>query len=64
VKTNEEIRAIRRSQEINLKAFQSVLSEVKLGMTEFEIAALMKIWHIKLGATGESFEPIVAFAEE
>lgn len=64
VKTNEEIRAIRRSQEINLQAFQGVLAEVKLGMTEFEIAALMKMQHIRLGATGESFEPIVAFTEE
>ncbi|MCK9272203.1 Xaa-Pro peptidase family protein [Candidatus Gracilibacteria bacterium] len=63
VKTSEEIELIRKSQEINLKAFEVVLDKIRLGMTEFEIAKLIKIAHLKLGATGESFEPIVAFSD-
>lgn len=33
-------------------------------MSELEIANLIKIKHLEFGASGESFEPIVAFSED
>lgn len=63
IKQTEEIELLRQSQQTNLKAFELVSKNIKLWITEAEIARLIKIKHLELGADWESFEPIVAFRE-
>lgn len=61
VKSAKEISLIRRACEIAEDAFLLLLPEIKEGMTENEVAALLEYNMRKLGASGTSFETIVAF---
>lgn len=60
-KDNEEIKNLKKSQSINEKTFERVKKLLKNGMTELEIAWLIKTIGHELGAEDISFEPIVAF---
>ncbi|MDE6059540.1 MAG: aminopeptidase P family protein [Clostridia bacterium] len=61
IKTSKEIALIEKACEIAEDAYLSLLPEIKEGMTESEVAALLEYKMRKFGASGVSFETIVAF---
>lgn len=60
IKTEEEIENIRKAVEIGDKVFSYILGEIKEGVLEKDLAALMEFQMKKLGGEGPSFETIVA----
>ncbi len=63
VKNMEELACIRRASEIAEEAFGSLLGELKEGMTENEVAALLEYKMRRAGAQDRSFETIAAFGK-
>lgn len=63
VKDADEIKNISLACEATDKAFLSLLPEIKEGMTENEVAALLEFYMRKFGASGTSFDTICAFGE-
>ena len=63
IKEDYEIDSIKKACEITDKAFVQLLGEIKEGMTENEVAAELEYLMRKGGASGTSFDTIVAFAE-
>ena len=61
VKNAWELSCVQRACEIAEDAFNLLLPEIKEGMTETEVAALLEYNMRKLGAQGLAFETIVAF---
>ncbi|MBQ7323728.1 MAG: aminopeptidase P family protein [Clostridia bacterium] len=61
VKNEWELSCIQKACEIAEDAFLALLPEIKEGMTETEVAALLEYNMRKLGAQGVSFDTIVAF---
>ena len=61
IKDNEEIKKLKKSQEINEETLKRVLKLLRPGITELEIAWQIKVIGHELGAEDISFEPIVAF---
>ena len=61
IKTEDELANIAKACEIAEDAFNLLLPEIKEGMTETEVAALLEYNMRKLGAQGVSFDTIVAF---
>lgn len=61
VKNDWELECIQKACEIAEDAFLELLPEIKEGMTEKEVAALLEYKMRKLGAEGTSFDTIVAF---
>ena len=61
VKNEWELDNIAKACEIAEDAFNELLPEIKEGMTEMEVAALLEYKMRKLGAEGLSFPTIVAF---
>jgi Xaa-Pro aminopeptidase len=60
VKDAAEIATMRRAADVADQAFEQLLDEIKVGMTEREIATLLEQHMIELGASGTSFPTIVA----
>ncbi len=60
VKTDEEIAKIAASQVFNQTCLKKVVSQIKPGVTEREIAAQLTYEYLRAGAK-PSFDPIVAF---
>ncbi|MBQ3054048.1 MAG: aminopeptidase P family protein [Clostridia bacterium] len=60
IKTKEEIAAIEKACEIADEAFERVYPLMKEGISELEVAAMLEYEMKKQGATGVSFETIVA----
>lgn len=63
VKDEEEINKIRKACEITDNCFTHLLSYIKTGMTEKQIALEIEMYFKTHGADGVSFEPIVAIGE-
>ena len=63
VKTAAEIENIRTACKITDKAFTQLLSTIKEGQTESEVAAQLEYLMRKFGASGTSFDTIVAFGK-
>ncbi|CEI71799.1 M24 family metallopeptidase [Romboutsia hominis] len=63
VKSKEEIELIKKACEITDEVFSEVISEIKEGMTELEVSALLQYHALKKGASDMSFEPIVVSGE-
>lgn len=59
-KDEEEISVMRKAQEITDRAFEQILSYIKPGVTESEIAARLTYLMQSMGAERNSFDPIVA----
>jgi len=59
-KTPDELAKIRIAVEITDKTFSSMLEFIKPGITELEVSAEITYTHKKLGASKDSFDPIVA----
>jgi Xaa-Pro aminopeptidase len=60
VKSSREISAIRRSVELNSRAFEQAAKHVRTGMRETELAAELDYRMRRQGAEGPAFETIVA----
>jgi Xaa-Pro aminopeptidase len=60
VKDRAEVRAIRRAVAVTDTVFSELLPLLKPGVTELDIAAEISYRQRRHGATGDSFEPIVA----
>ena len=63
VKEDYEIDFIKKACEITDAAFVKLLGEIKEGMTENEVAAVLEFLMRKGGASGTSFDTIVGFGE-
>lgn len=59
-KDEDELEAMRRAQKITDEAFRAVLSFIRAGMTEREVAARLVYEMMRRGADKVSFDPIVA----
>ena len=59
-KDEEELDAMRRAQKITEDAFRAVLSYIRTGMTEQEVAARLVYEMLRRGAEQVAFDPIVA----
>ena len=59
-KDEEELEAMKKAQKITDDAFRAVLSFIRPGMTEREIAARLVYEMMRMGADKVSFDPIVA----
>lgn len=60
VKEPEEIALIQKASDITKEAFLEILPQVKHGMYEYEIEAIMTSCFIRNGANGHAFEPIIS----
>lgn len=60
IKTAEEISKIEKAIKISEDALLATLPEIKVGMTEIEVAAILEFNQRKRGANGASFDTIVA----
>lgn len=63
IKQPDELNRIRRACEISVKALRSTLPFIRAGVSENDIAAELEYRIRKLGASGVSFETIVASGE-
>ncbi|WP_163652791.1 Xaa-Pro peptidase family protein [Listeria sp. PSOL-1] len=60
VKTEAELKAIQTACEIADAAFEHILGFIKVGMTEIEVSNELEFFMRRNGATGSSFDTIVA----
>lgn len=60
VKDAEEIAALRQACDVSVRALEELLAEVRVGMTEIEIARLLELRMGLLGAPDRAFDSIVA----
>ncbi|MEZ4701447.1 MAG: aminopeptidase P family protein [Rhodothermales bacterium] len=60
VKAKAEIDAMQRAQDVTDAVFDELLGVIRPGMTELEVAAEIVYRHMRRGASGMSFDPIVA----
>ena len=63
IKTEEELSNIIKSASITDKVFDLVLENIKIGMTEVEVANFIEQSFLRLGGEKLSFDTIVAFGE-
>lgn len=63
IKDDGEIPLIRHAAQITDKVFKKILSIIRPGVRECEIAAEISYWHRRFGAESDAFEPIVASGE-
>ncbi|MGM9943354.1 MAG: M24 family metallopeptidase [Lysinibacillus sp.] len=60
IKSEDEITTIKKAAEISDAAFSHILSIIRPGITEVEIANELELYMRKLGATSSSFDMIIA----
>jgi Xaa-Pro dipeptidase len=58
IKTPEEIEKHRKAIQISEQALERTLANLKLGMTERQIATMLSQFQTELGGSGDSFHPI------
>lgn len=63
IKDDEEIEAMKEAIKITDDIYQEVIKHIYVGMTEYEISALVHYYSIKAGAQKMSFDTIVASGE-
>ena len=63
IKNEWELDNIAKASEIAEEAFLKLLPQIKEGMTEIEVSALLEYYMRTLGAQGLSFDTIVAFGD-
>ncbi len=63
VKTKSEISNIKRACKIAQTALYQVLPQITVGMTEKEVAEILEMQMVCMGAEGTSFDTIVAFGK-
>lgn len=60
IKTDEELKKLQDSANIVVKVIEWLKTVIKPGMSEIEVAKMISIKILELGAEGNSFSPIVA----
>lgn len=60
IKSEDEIHLIKEAIKITANAFKKVLTEVKSGMKEYELEALIAYEFIRNGSSGHAYPPIIA----
>ena len=60
IKDDSEIEKLKSAVEITDKAFEKIISEIKLGMSEKELALKLEFYQKKLGAEANAFDFITA----
>lgn len=60
VKTEEEIQKIEAACRLTDEIFAKIIPEIKVGMQENELGALIQYFSLKEGASGMAFDPIIA----
>lgn len=60
IKSDEEVETIQKAIEITEDAFEHILSYIEVGMTEIQVANELDFYMRKQGASGVSFDTIVA----
>lgn len=60
IKTDEEIACITKAQRIAEAAFTKLLSNMRVGQTEKQIAAVLEFFMLEMGSDGVSFDTIAA----
>lgn len=60
VKEPEEIALIQKASDITRQSFLEILPQIKAGMYEYEIEAIMTSCFIRNGANGHAFDPIIS----
>lgn len=60
VKSSQEIQLIQKACQVTDEIFAELLPEIKIGMQENELGALIHYLSLKKGATAMAFDPIVA----
>lgn len=60
IKEEKEVAFIEKANNIAIKAFKALISEIKIGMTEKELANKLVFLMKEFGGEKESFDPIVA----
>jgi len=63
IKDAEEIAALQKAADLTYRGYQKIVESLKVGVTEEELALEFEIFCRKNGASGLSFEPIIAFGE-
>ena len=63
VKDEEEIQAMLKTIEITDKIYQNVVDHIRIGMSEYEICALVQYYSFAAGAQQMSFDTIVSSGE-
>ncbi len=61
VKTADELRMIRQSQKLNEQVLKMAITEVRVGISEAQLAWRIEVLAHEIGASDVSFPPIVAF---
>lgn len=61
IKTEDELRQLRKSQKLNEQVLKLAIEQVKRGMTEVDLAWKIQLIAHDLGADGLAFDTIVAF---
>lgn len=59
-KEDDEINFIKKACSITDTVFESVIKEIKVGMSELELSALIQYFSLKNGAEGMAFDTIIA----
>ena len=59
IKTSEEIEKLRASSKLADECYEYIVTQIKLGMTEIEIAKMIDEYFLSHGASAVSFETIV-----
>ena len=60
IKSQEEIQKIEAAQRIAEAAFQKLITAIRPGMTEKQVASVLDFYMMDLGADGISFDTIAA----
>jgi Xaa-Pro aminopeptidase len=63
IKDNSELRALKKSAALLWKGFLHIRKNLKVGITESELALLFEWYSRKNGAEALSFKPIIAFGD-
>ena len=63
IKDPKEIEALKKAQDLTARGIQKVIEELRVGVTEEELALNFEIFCRKNGASGLSFSSIIAFGE-
>lgn len=63
IKEQEELEIVKKAVELTDQIYQKVIKEIKVGMSEYEISALVQYYAISSGAQQMAFDTVVATGE-
>lgn len=63
LKESKEVAALKKAAELTWKGYEKIVEWLRVGVSEEELALEFEIFCRKHGASGLSFEPIIAFGE-